>query len=92
VSFWLTKGYNSETDEATFWEATRVRFVPIRKANMEPNPYNEKVALRTHRKVVESVNSQLERMGVERLYARSNPGFELKVLASLLAVFFSNAD
>jgi len=86
------KGYNSEEDEASIWEATRVRFVPIRKANMEPNPYREKVALRTQRKAVESVNSQLERMGVERLYARTNPGFELKVLASLLAVFFSNND
>ncbi len=86
------KGYNSEPDEASIWEETRVRFVPIRKANMEPNPYPERVALRTHRKAVESVNSQLERMGVERLYARTNPGFELKVLASLLAVLFSNID
>jgi hypothetical protein len=43
-----------------------VRFVPIRKANMTPNTIDERVVLRTYRKAVESVNSQLERMGVER--------------------------
>jgi hypothetical protein len=91
---WLLgdKGYNTEADEATIWEDTRVRFVPIRKANMEPNPLEERVALRTHRKTVESVNSQLERMGLEHLYARSNAGFELKVQASLLALFVLNTD
>ncbi|HEX2915483.1 MAG TPA: hypothetical protein VH186_32285 [Chloroflexia bacterium] len=40
---------------------------------------------------VESVNSQLERMGLERLYARTNIGFELKVQASLVAVIFTNS-
>jgi hypothetical protein len=90
---WLLgdKGYNAEADEATIWEETTVRFVPIRKANMEPNTIDERVALRKHRKAVESVNSQLERMGVERLYARTNVGFELKFQASLLAVTFTNA-
>jgi len=86
------KGYNAEADEATIWEEARVRFVPIRKANMEPNSIDERVALRTHRKVIENVNSQLERMGVERLYARTNAGFDLKVQASLVAVIFTNAD
>jgi len=31
-------------------------------------------------------------MGVQRLHARTNPGLELKLHASLLAVTFSNAD
>jgi hypothetical protein len=39
---------------------------------------------------IETVNSQLERMGVEHLYARTNPGFEMKVHASLLAVTIPN--
>jgi hypothetical protein len=86
------KSYNAEADEATIWEESRVRFVPIRKANMDPNSIDERVALRTHRKVIENVNSQLERMGVERLYARTNAGFDLKVQASLVAVIFTNAD
>jgi len=85
------KGYNAQADEASIWEAACVRFVPIHKANREPNTYNERLALRAHRKAIESVNSQLERMGVERLYARTNAGFELKVQASLLAVIFTNA-
>ncbi len=35
--------------------------VTIRKANMAPNPIDERVGLRTHRKkMVEGVNSQLE--------------------------------
>lgn len=84
------KGYNAGADEATIWEAVRVRFVPIRKVNMEPNPIDERVALRTHRHAVESLNSQLERMGAERLYARTNVGFELKVWASLVAVIMTN--
>lgn len=86
------KGYNALDDEATIWEETCVKFVPIRKDNMEPNTLEERVMLRKHRKSVESVNSQLERMGVERLYARTNVGFELKVQASLLALIFTNAN
>jgi hypothetical protein len=85
------KGYNAEADEATIWEEVRVKFVPIRRDNMAPNTLEERVMLRKHRKAVESVNSQLERMGVERLYARTNLGFELKVWASLAAVIFTNA-
>lgn len=85
------KAYNAQADENSIWQATAVRFVPIRKANMSPNSFLERQALRQQRKVVESVNSQLERMGVERLYSRTNLGFDLKVHASLLAVTFSNA-
>jgi hypothetical protein len=61
------------------------------KANFTQNFKLEgRVMLGKHRKSAESVNSQLEGMGVERLYARSNVGFELKVQASLLAVIFTN--
>ena len=38
----------------------------------------------------ETVNSQLEKMGVERLHARTNSGLELKVLASLVALACTN--
>jgi hypothetical protein len=86
------KGYNAEADEESIWEEARVKFVPIRKGNMEPNTLEERVMLKKHRKSIESVNSQLERMGVERLYARTNLGFELKVQASLVAVIFTNSN
>jgi hypothetical protein len=39
---------------------------------------------------IETINSQLESMGIERLHARTNLGFEIKVHASLLALAFKN--
>jgi hypothetical protein len=45
-----------------------------------------------YRKRIESVNSQLESMGVEHLKARTHAGLEIKLHASLLAVFCTNAD
>ncbi len=85
------KGYNSGDDEATLAGETGVRLVPIRKANMVPNPIDERVGLRAHRKKIEGVNSQLEAWGVQRLHARTNAGFMLKVWASLLALLCMNA-
>jgi hypothetical protein len=43
-----------------------------------------------YRHTIETVNSQCEKMGLERLYARTNPGFELKVLASIIALSCTN--
>jgi hypothetical protein len=85
------KAYNSRADEASILTATRVRLVPQRKANMAPNTWLDKVALREHRQRIETTNSQLEAMGVQRLHARTNPGFELKVHASLFALTLLNA-
>lgn len=85
------KAYNSQADEASILADTRVRLVPIRKANMRPNLWADKLTLREHRPRIETTNSQLETMGIQRLHARTNPGFELKVLASLLALAIINA-
>jgi hypothetical protein len=85
------KAFNSKADEASILADTGVRLVPIRKANMKPNLWADKLALREHRQRIEATNSQLEAMGVQRLHARTNPGFELKVLASLLALTIINA-
>ena len=84
------KAFNSKQDEASILAATGVRLVPIRKANMTPNPWLDRVALREHRKRIETTNSQLEAMGLQRLRARTNAGFELKVHASLLALTVIN--
>jgi hypothetical protein len=86
------KGYNAGPDEATILADTGVRLVPIRKANMAPNLWADKLALRAYRKRIETLYSQLEAMGLERLRARTNPGLELKVHASLLAVTIANAN
>ena len=85
------KAYNSRQDEATIRAETGVRLVPIRKANMRPNLWADTLALRAYRKAIETVNSQLEAMGVQRLHARSTAGRALKVQASLLALACANA-
>lgn len=86
------KGYNAGADEATILADTEVRLVPLRKANMRPNLWADKLALREYRKRIETLYSQLEAMGLQRLRARTNPGFELKLHASLLALTIANAD
>ncbi len=86
------KGYNASDDEATLLAETGVRLVPIRRANMRPNDWDDKLALRAHRKRIEALFSQLEAMGIQRLRARTNPGLELKLHAALLAATLTNAD
>jgi Transposase DDE domain len=84
------KAYNSHSDERRLQQETGVRLVPIRKANMRPNSWAERQALEQHRHTVETLNSQAEKMGLERLYARTNAGLDIKVAASVVALVFSN--
>ena len=92
VGIYADKAYNSSADEASILADTGVRLVPIRKANMRPNTWADKLALRAQRQRIETVNSQLEAMGVQRLRARTTAGRELKVHASLLALACANAN
>jgi len=85
------KAYNSRQDEASIEEDTGVRLVPQRKANMWPNTLEDAIDLKECRQRIETVNSQLEAMGVQRLRARTNEGLELKVCASLVALICKNA-
>ena len=85
------KASNSAADEASILAATGVRLVPIRRQNMAPNTWLDRVALRAHRPRIGAANSQLEAMGLQRPRARTNPGLELKVHASLLALTLRNA-
>jgi hypothetical protein len=86
------KGDNATDDEATILADTGVRLVPLRKANMRPNLWADKLALREHRKRIETLYSQVEAMRIERLRARTSPGLELKVHATLLAATITNVD
>lgn len=87
------KAYNSSDDEATLSAETGVRLVPARRKNMkEQNTLSEFFALQRYRKSIETLNSQLESMGAQRLKARTNEGFFIKVQASLLALVLSNLD
>ncbi len=42
--------------------------------------------------MIETINSQLEKMGLQRLHVRTNTGVALKVLASLIALALTNAN
>jgi hypothetical protein len=86
------KGYISAADAASILAETGVHLIAKAKDNMTPNSYEERQALEQHRHAIETMNSQLERMGFERLYARTNQGFELKALASLLALTLTNIN
>lgn len=59
---------------------------------MAPNRWADKLALQAFRTRIETSYSQLEAMGLARLRARTNPGLDLKVHASLLALTIANAD
>jgi hypothetical protein len=91
ASVYGDKAYNAADDEASILADTMVRLVPLRKANMRPNRWADKLALRAWRKRIEALFSQLEAMGVQRLRARANPGLQLKLHASLLAAVIANA-
>lgn len=84
------KGYISAADAQTIFEATGVRLISIRRKNMQPNAWADDFDLRRYRKRIETVYSQLEKMGLQSLHARTNPGFDLKTWASLLALAFTN--
>ena len=72
------KAYNSAADEASILAETDVRLIPVRRAKMQPHEwFLDDIELREYRHTIETVNSQCEKMGLERLYARTNGGFEL---------------
>ena len=84
------KGYLSAADAASLLAATGVRLVAPHRKNMPSIPWADDYDLRLYRKRIETVYSQLEKMGTQRLHARTNAGFDLKLWASLLALTFSN--
>lgn len=84
------KGYISDKDQQVSYINGRVRLIPKQRRNMRGNTTEDAELIRTHRSRIETVNGQLEKMGLQRLHARTNPGFALKVLASLLALIFTN--
>jgi IS5 family transposase len=84
------KGYISDPAAVTLLAMTSVRLVAARRRNMTPNTWADEYDLRLYRSRIETVYSQLETMGIQRLHARSHHGFDLKMWASLLALAFTN--
>lgn len=84
------KGYNDQESERTL-ELDGVRLVPIRRVNMKSqHEWEDDFDLRHYRKTIETNNSQMESMGINRLRARTNDGFYIKTLASLVALWATN--
>ena len=81
------KAYNDATGERFLLDDGGMRLVPIRKNNMKPHEWADEYDLRLYRKSIETVNSQLESMGLERLKARTHRSFDIKVQASLIALW-----
>jgi hypothetical protein len=84
------KGYISAPDVQTIFDECGVRVVSVRRKNMQPNSWADDFDLRLYRKRIETVYSQMEKMGIQSLHARTNLGFDLKAWASLLALAFTN--
>ena len=73
-------------------KACGVQVIAQPRANMNPLEWADEFDLGLYRHTIETVNSQLEKMGIERLYARTNPGFMLKVVASMIALACTNLN
>lgn len=86
------KGYVSQKDELMAYFYGGVRLIPKYRRNMRGNSQEDARLIRQHRSMIETVNSQLEKMGLQRLHARTNAGVALKVLASLIALALTNAN
>lgn len=86
------KAYNSASDEQSIFDDTGVRLVPIRRVNMKQHTWADEFDLRCYRHSIETRNSQLEAMGIQSLHARTNKGFEIKVIASLFALTCLNLN
>ena len=83
------KGYISDPDASSILADTGLRLVARRRRTMSPNPWADDFDLRLYRRRIETVYSQREAMGIQRLHARTNLGFDLKTGASLLALAFT---
>lgn len=88
AKIYADKGYVSARIKAFLKQVKqgRTQLIATHKKNMKPNTFEEQCGLREHRKRIETVNSQLEKMGIQCLHASTNLGFSIKVMASLLAL------
>ena len=74
------RGSVSEPLRNQFDSRYEVTLIAVHRANMHPNTPAEQ---RLRRMCIETCNSQLEKMGVVRIYARLTAGVSLKIATSL---------
>jgi hypothetical protein len=99
LTFGLPAGASVYADKAYISAATKralrptarrpdgVKLVAQHRKGMRPNTFEEWCGMRRYpRQSIETANSQLVSMGIQQLHARTDQGFAIKVLASLLAL------
>ena len=91
ASVFADKGYISASVKRALRPTTRrphgVKLVAQHRKSMQPNTFEEWCGMRLYRRQsIETANSQLVSMGIQQLHARTDQGFAIKVLASLLAL------
>ncbi len=69
IAVYGDKADNSAADKASLLADTGVGLVPIRRGNMRPNDWADKLALQAHRRRIETRYSQLAAMCLQRLHA-----------------------
>ena len=84
------KGYISYKDQLAAFLHGEIRLIPKHRRNIRANSPADAKLIAAHRRMIETVNGQLEKMGIQRLHARTKTGIALKILASLLALAFTN--
>lgn len=84
------KAYLSAPDTTSIANDCAVHLVATRRKNMAPLPWPDDFDLRHHRRLIETVHSQLVAMNLQSLRATSNRGFFIKTWASLIALTFTN--
>lgn len=81
------KGYICDRDWGLAYYYSDVTIHTEYRNNMGGKP---NLLVKQHHKTIETVFSQLEKMGIQRLHTRTLNGFYLKVMASLSALAFTN--
>ena len=76
--------------ELLAYVAGHVRLIPKYRRKMCGNSREDARPIREHHSMIETVNSQLEKMGLQRLHAPTNLGVALKRLASLIVLALTN--
>jgi hypothetical protein len=83
--------YVSQAAEQLALQAGAIHLIPKRHARLRhQNSPDDQWLLQRLRFTIETAHSQLEKMGIQRLFARTLDGFGIKVLASLLALAFDH--
>lgn len=84
------KGYISQKEQLLAWADGGVYIAAKHRKNMRDNSSEDAKLIKRHRSMIETVNSQLEKMGLQRIHARTTQGVALKLFASLIALCFTN--